>query len=145
MTATAGNMFSNNAYAGGIAGVFTGSINRVYNSGVIQENVTAFIPEKAYAGGICAELGETAVVENSVQLQKQITASSEGETKCYCIASGNGSKVKNAAIEGVAASVTKDADLVKSEEELSVSEAYEKVLGWDFLETWELAEEQKLP
>lgn len=145
VTAASGNTFSNNAYAGGIAGVFTGSINRVYNNGVVQANVTALIPEKAYAGGICAELSETAVVENSVQLQKQIAASSEGETKCYCIASGNGSKFKNVAIEGVAAGVTKDADLVKTEEELSVSEVYEKVLGWDFLETWELAEEEKLP
>lgn len=145
VTATAGNLFSNNAYAGGIAGVFTGSIIRVYNSGEVQANVTAFIPEKAYAGGICAELGETAVIENSAQLQKQIAASSGGETKCYCIASGSGNKVNNAAIEGVVAGAIKDTDLLKTEEELSVSEVYEKVLGWDFLETWELTEEEKFP
>lgn len=143
IVAKAGNMFSDNAYAGGISGYYNGSIDKTYNSGTISASASSYTGGNANAGGIAGLAVDGATVSNSVIAQSSVTASASGSKYIYRISNG-GTKSDNITSSSYASGSTNDASYSYSLNELKSSGPY-SLLNWDFGSVWIIVDGKDFP
>ena len=141
VNAIAGNMFCDNAYAGGISGSFAGVIARVYVSGSVKAQASSYLGGNAYVGGISGSSSNTSIIQNSAVVQSNVSVSASGSGSKYQISQG-GSKQNNIAVSSAS---NNDANIIKTVAEMKTSVPYEEVLIWDFENIWEIEEGQDFP
>ena len=94
VTSNVGNLFSESAYAGGIAGYYSGSINNTYNAGTVFSYGTSVVGEdKAYAAGICGSAQNNATIQNSAIVEPSVSA--QGSSKTTARIANGGTKNNN--------------------------------------------------
>ena len=133
-----GNMFCDTVYAGGIVAEFSGSINNVYNSGSVESKAGGYVGGTAYAGGICGISLPDASISNAAILQSTVAASSESGSSYQYRISHEGNKTNTITISTVTAGSTNDAEIIKSIDDMKISDPYINLLGWDFENIWEM-------
>ncbi|MCI8504004.1 MAG: hypothetical protein HFH00_09305 [Dorea sp.] len=142
-----GNMFCDNAYAGGISAYFSGTIDRVYNAGSVTAQAKdpyGINSTTAYAGGICGCSQSSARVSNSALVQSNVSATASGKKYQYRI-SYLGEKNNNASISSVVSGSTNDASMIKDIDDMKERGIYETTLGWDFNKVWEMVSGKDFP
>lgn len=145
--AVAGNMFCEQAHAGGIAGDFYGTIDRVYNSGKVIANANDpydISSSVAYAGGICGNSKSGSVIKNSAMVHTTISASSSGSKYLYRISKG-GTKSNNITVSTMTSGTTNDSDMSADSISLNKSDLYIDSLGWNFSKVWEMVKGKDYP
>ncbi|MCR4890984.1 MAG: hypothetical protein K5989_02180, partial [Lachnospiraceae bacterium] len=127
-------------FTGGIAGVLTGSLTNVYNSG----NVTANSKElawggggDAYAGGLVGSFSGTCSVKNSALATSVVRASSGSAKKTSSIGNGSFTGENNAQTSNYTGSGATSYNYAS----FKTREFYENTLQWDFDSCWEMPED----
>lgn len=145
--ATGAGLFGGeNCYAGGLAGSFSGMIDRAYNAGTVstQTNDPYSIGNgKAYAGGLCGMSDANALIKNSAILQATISANAK--TKYQNQISQGGSKTNNATIRTITSGSNNDADIIRDLADMKNSDIYTSLLGWDFSRIWQMTAGKDFP
>lgn len=136
-----GNMFCDTAYVGGIVAEFSGFINNVYNCGSVDSKAGGYVGGAAYAGGICGISSQDASISNSAIVQPTVAANAESGTSYQYRISYGGNKTNTITVDTVTAGSTNDADIIKSIEDMKISDPYINLLGWDFENIWEIGED----
>lgn len=143
-----GNQLSSGIpYAGGIVGKISGSIDKVYNSGVVSAIASdpyGICNTTAYVGGISGISDQGAKIENSAIVQSTVSASVSGTKYQYRIAYG-GEKNNNITIDLVVKGSNNDANMLKTDDELTIMSTYADILGWDFESIWTMQEGKDYP
>lgn len=143
----AGNLFCDQAHAGGIAGDFQGLIDRTYNSGAVAANANdpyGISSSTAYVGGICASSTSDSTISNSAILNSTTSASASGKKYQYRISYG-GTKSNNITVSTVTSGSTNDANNYYDVDSLKSSDVYQNLLGWDFVKVWEMVSGKYFP
>lgn len=138
--AQTGNAFCDDAYAGGIVGIFSGTIVNAYNSGSIAvqaEDLYGIDDGKAYAGGICGMCTDMSAIQNAASVQPTVSAIGAGGKWQYRIAY-QGEKSNTLTAGTVTVGSVNDAEYVYSTDELKTETPYKEVLKWDFDNVWEM-------
>lgn len=144
--AFSGNVFCDDAYAGGISGYYAGLTDRCYNSGIVHAQANddyGINDEAAYAGGMTGGAATDAVISNCASVQPSVSASAGDEQ--YCRIACGGTKSNNATVSRVSSGSQNDADLIVSEEEARGRALYADSLGWDFSSVWEMVSGKDFP
>lgn len=142
-----GNNFSDKAYAGGISAVFQGSIDKVYNSGVVTSQAKdpwGINNTTAYAGGICGNCASDSSISNSASVQTTVAATASSH-KYQTRISNLGVKTNNISIDYITTGSVNDADITKSINEMKTVDVYTNQLGWDFATVWNMVAEKDFP
>ena len=144
VTASAGNLFSDSAYAGGIAGYFSGVINNTYNAGAVNSYGTSVVSQdKAYAAGICGSAQNNASINCSAIVVPSVSA--QGSSKTVARIANGGDKSNNISTSSYASGSDLDATYYLSESVLKTSDPYVEDLSWDFADVWEMTDNKDYP
>ena len=144
VTSNVGNLFSESAYAGGIAGYYSGLIKNTYNAGTVYSYGTSVVGEdKAYAAGICGSAQNNASISNSAIVVSSVSA--QGSSKTFARIANGGSKSNNISISSYASGSSLDATEYISESVLKSAAPYVNDLSWDFDNVWQMSDNKDFP
>lgn len=141
-----GNIFCDDAYAGGIAGFYSGLLADCYNCATVQAQTNddlGISNASTFAGGIGGSASAEAVISGCANVISSVSA--VGKKVQFCSIACGGTKMNNAAVEQSASGVQNDADLMISSAEAKMQTLYEDTLEWDFSSVWEMVSGKDFP